>query len=207
MPQAFCTAGKKSASGLRGHLRTPWLRVLVFLTGLSLSSGLTAIEESYQLLILKSDKLLHVLKGERTVRSFKIALGKGGKGTKQRIGDNRTPIGVYKIMDFKSDSKFHFFMQIDYPNLLDAWYGYKNAVISAKEFKKIAFAFKGKKNPPQNTALGGYIGIHGLGETTEERLQIHHSMNWTEGCIALTNKEITTLREYVSIGTRVTIKE
>lgn len=167
----------------------------------------TAYEEAYRLLISKSDKQLHVIKGEHTVRSFSIALGKGGKGTKQKLGDNKTPIGVYKITDFKGDSKFHYFMQIDYPNLLDAWYGYKNAIISAEEFKKIAFAFKGKRKPPQNTPLGGYIGIHGLGETTNERLKIHEAMNWTEGCIALTNREITLLRQYVSIGTRVTIQE
>ncbi len=98
-------------------------------------------------------------------------------------------------------------MQLDYPNLLDAWYGYKNNVITAGEFKKIAFAFKGKQRPPQNTALGGYIGIHGLGESTREKLKIHEALNWTEGCIALKNGEINALRQYVSIGTRVTIKE
>ena len=185
----------------------PWIAHIILLSSLLFPFNVLAIDDTYQLLISKSEKLLHVVKGERTVRSFNISLGKGGKGTKRRLGDNKTPIGVYKIMDFKSDSKFHFFMQIDYPNLLDAWYGYKNSVITAKDFKRIAFAFKGRQKPPQNTPLGGYIGIHGLGETTDERLQIHEAMNWTEGCIAMTNSEITTLREYVSIGTRVTIRE
>ena len=98
-------------------------------------------------------------------------------------------------------------MQLDYPNLLDAWYGYKNNVITARQFKQIAFAFKGKQQPPQNTPLGGYIGIHGLGDSTKEKLKIHEAFNWTEGCIALKNSEINALRQYVSIGTRVTIKE
>lgn len=98
-------------------------------------------------------------------------------------------------------------MQIDYPNLLDAWYGYKNEVISAQEFKNIATAFKTRNIPPQNTPLGGYIGIHGLGETTEQKLLIHEGFNWTEGCIALTNEQMNDLRQYVSIGTKVVIKE
>ena len=166
-----------------------------------------AYDDNYQLVISKSDKELLVKKGDTTVKRFDIALGKGGKGTKQRLGDNKTPIGVYKITEFKADSKFHYFMQLDYPNLLDAWYGYKNKVINAYDFKKIAFAFKAKQKPPQNTPLGGYIGIHGLGESNAEKIKIHESFNWTEGCIALKNNEINKLREYVSIGTRVTIKE
>lgn len=166
-----------------------------------------AVEDSYQLEISKSEKELVVKKGDVTVKRFDIALGKGGKGAKLRIGDKKTPIGVYKITDFKADSKFHYFMQIDYPNLLDAWYGYKNRIITAREFKQIAFAFKDRQRPPQNTGLGGYIGIHGLGDSTRERLKIHETFNWTEGCIALKNNEINALRQYVSIGTRVTIKE
>ncbi len=166
-----------------------------------------ATEDDYQLEISKSEQELIVKKGDVLVRRFHIALGKGGKGTKQRVGDKKTPVGVYKITNFKADSKFHYFMQINYPNLLDAWYGYKNKIITAREFRQIAFAVKDRRRPPQDTALGGYIGIHGLGESTEKRLEIHESFNWTEGCIALKNSEINALRQYVSIGTRVTIKE
>ena len=60
--------------------------------------------------------------------------------------------------------------------------------------------------PPQNTRLGGYIGIHGVGEVTREKMKIHRAVNWTDGCIALTNKDINTLRKYVSIGTPVIIR-
>ena len=161
----------------------------------------------YDIEISKSDQQLLVKDGGRTVKQYRVAFGKGGKGTKRKLGDKKTPVGVYKIIDFKSDSKFHLFMQLDYPNLLDAWYGYKNEIITASEFKNIATAFKTKQKPPQNTPLGGYIGIHGLGEITEEKLLIHEGFNWTEGCIALTNEQINDLRQYVSIGTKVVIKE
>ncbi|MGH8120279.1 MAG: L,D-transpeptidase family protein, partial [Gammaproteobacteria bacterium] len=99
------------------------------------------------------------------------------------------------------------FMQLDYPNLLDAWYGYKNNIITATDFKRIATAYKTKQIPPQDTRLGGNIGIHGIGEANSEKLAIHEGYNWTNGCIALTNDQIIDLKKYVSIGTKVVIKE
>ncbi len=166
-----------------------------------------AKEPAYDVVISKSKQELSIKQGDQTVKQFRIAYGKGGKGTKRQLGDKKTPLGVYKIIKFKNDSKFYFFMQLDYPNLLDAWYGYKNKVISATEFKSIATAFKTKQAPPQDTQLGGYIGIHGLGETNGKKLFIHNDYNWTEGCVALTNEQINDLRQYVEIGTKVVIKE
>jgi murein L,D-transpeptidase YafK len=166
-----------------------------------------AIDNDYDILISKSKQQLNVVNGEQIVKQYRIAYGKGGNGTKRELGDKKTPIGVYKIVDFKDDSRFHYFMHLDYPNLLDAWYGYKNKTISADEFKKIAHAVKHRKKPPQDTRLGGYIGIHGLGNTTENKLKIHDEINWTEGCIALTNEQIDDLKKYVTIGTKVVIRE
>ena len=163
-------------------------------------------DDGYSLEIIKSERELRLKRGEQTLRTFRIAYGKGDNGPKRHLGDNRTPVGYYRILDFKPESKFYFFMQIDYPNLLDAWHGYQDQVISSAEFKQIALAFKNHEMPPQNTSLGGYIGIHGVGEDTKERMKIHQSVNWTEGCIALANEEINLLRLYVTKGTPVFIK-
>lgn len=97
-------------------------------------------------------------------------------------------------------------MQLNYPNLLDAWHGYKDRLISPSEFRQIAQSYKNQEMPPQDTRLGGYIGIHGVGEITDEKMKIHQAVNWTDGCIALTNEEINLLRKYVTIGTPVIIK-
>lgn len=166
-----------------------------------------AFGDPIDLVINKSSKELAVKQGDKIIKRYPVATGKGGVGTKRLIGDKKTPIGVYRIIDFKENSKFHFFMQLDYPNLLDAWYGYKNNVISAGEFKKITYAYKNDSKPPQDTRLGGYIGIHGIGEETDQKKQIHNGYNWTDGCIALTNEQINELKKYVSIGTRVIINE
>ncbi|MEX2352539.1 MAG: L,D-transpeptidase, partial [Gammaproteobacteria bacterium] len=135
------------------------------------------------------------------------ASGKGGDGTKRQMGDNKTPLGSYRIMEFNADSRFHFFMLLNYPNSVDAWRGYKNQLISAHQFKQIIIANKSNALPPQDTSLGGYIGLHGIGDETEDVLSVHDWHNWTEGCVALRNQEISELRNFVTIGTPVHIKE
>lgn len=166
-----------------------------------------ALAAPYSIEISKSAQELLVKNGDEIVRRFRIATGKGGSGTKRHSGDNRTPVGNYKIVDFNANSRFHFFMQINYPNAIDAWHGYKNELISAREFKEIIVADVNNALPPQNTSMGGYIGLHGVGDITAEKLSIHDRHNWTEGCIALTNEEISDLRNYVGIGTAVHIRE
>ena len=191
------------------HFKTTRQLQSVFITTLLmlLCSTSHAIGPDFDIVISKSRQELAVKKGDRIIKQYHISVGKGGDGTKRKLGDKKTPIGVYKIVDFKDQSKFHYFMQIDYPNLLDAWYGYKNNIISAAEFKEIAVAYKTRQKPPQDTKLGGYIGIHGLGDENDEKLQIHNGFNWTDGCIALTNEQITELKQFVAIGTKVTIRE
>jgi murein L,D-transpeptidase YafK len=161
----------------------------------------------YQILISKKNNELIVEKAGEVVKKYHIASGKGGKGTKRRQGDSKTPQGVYRIAKFKESSRFHYFIQLDYPNLIDAWYGYKNKTINSDDFKRIAAAYKNRETPPQDTELGGFIGIHGLGVQNEEKLTIHQEINWTEGCIALTNEEINDLRKFIDVGTPVIIKE
>ena len=161
----------------------------------------------YTIEISKSDRILVVKQDKKTVKQYAIAHGRGGKGTKIRSGDNKTPTGTYRAIDFKTNSKFHFFIQLNYPNPLDAWRGYRNEVISAAEFKRIILAYRRKSLPPQSTGLGGYIGIHGIGRMTAEKSEIHEAHNWTEGCIAVKNEEINELRKYITLGTKVVIRE
>ncbi len=161
----------------------------------------------YQIRISKKNKELILEKSGKVVKRYKISSGIGGKGTKRRQGDGKTPIGTYRILSLKDSDRFHYFMQLDYPNLNDAWYGYKNKIIDSAEFKKIANAYKQRRIPPQDTELGGFIGIHGIGTTTEKKLAIHENTDWTEGCIALTNEEIQELKKFVDVGTQVVIAE
>ena len=203
MSSLTCTINRKAAVALRVLSLSSVSIILCFTL---LTPEILLAEDEYSLEITKSAQELRLKHGEQTLQTFRIAYGKGDNAPKRQLGDNRTPVGFYRILDFRPESKFHYFMQIDYPNLLDAWHGYQDQLISSTEFKQIALAFKNHEMPPQNTRLGGYIGIHGMGENSTEMMKIHQSLNWTEGCIALTNEEITLLRQYVTKGTPVFIK-
>lgn len=164
-------------------------------------------EPDFALEIDKSDRVLVVKHGNRITRRFQIATGKGGLGDKRIRGDNKTPLGTYYVTDFNESSSFELFMRLNYPNLKDAFFGLKNRLITRAEFDRIVDALRMDQRPPQNTPLGGAIGIHGLGEETSERLKVHSILDWTQGCIALNNRDVNELRHYVKVGTKVVIRE
>jgi murein L,D-transpeptidase YafK len=183
----------------------PWLAVVLFFV--HPGSFPSAAASSYDIEIKKSKRLLIVREGEEVHKVYRISWGRGGPGDKHRFGDRKTPVGTYRVIGFNERSKFDFFIRLNYPNVKDAFYGLKSDVINRDEFDRIVRALRRDKLPPQDTALGGAIGIHGLGRETPEKLRIHQNLNWTEGCIALRNEEIHELRPYVNIGTRVVITE
>lgn len=187
-------------------LRKRHLGLLFFLCLISnMALAVSGHTGDYSLEIYKSDRLLLVKKNNLLQRSYKIAVGSGGRGHKSRDGDNITPVGVYQVVHFKENSRFHLFMQLNYPNSNDALRGLQRSVIQKYEFDRIIQQLKSHKVPDQRTSLGGSIGIHGIGNETKDRLTLHQIENWTQGCIAVTNEEIDELRTFVEIGTRVII--
>jgi murein L,D-transpeptidase YafK len=203
---------KRNDCNLHGWRRRHFTAVvasLLFCTALQ-GAPAVATDEAvarYALEVTKSRNELVIKEGDAIIKRYYAAFGRGGKGAKRRRGDDMTPVGAYRIMEFKADSPFYFFMLLDYPNLVDGWHGYRDRTIDASQFKAIATAYRAGSAPPQNTALGGYIGIHGIGESSPKKLDIHRSQNWTRGCIALRNEEVNELRAYVTRGTRVIIRE
>jgi murein L,D-transpeptidase YafK len=185
------------------HVYVVFLVAILNLVPWSLSS---ALEGDYELEIYKSKRMLVVKNGPKVERQFRVALGKGGDGDKHHAGDRRTPVGVYRISKLK-ESKFNHFMLLNYPNVKDAYYGYKDGVITREDFDRIVNAHNQHELPPQDTRLGGAIGIHGLAEESMEALEIQTHFNWTAGCIALENQDLAELKKYVGLGTRVVINE
>lgn len=184
------------------------IAIMITLSMMVLSCEALAKEDDYQddyrLVISKTKRTLEVWRSDQLIKTYKAATGKGGVGDKVRQGDGKTPLGNYKVTTLKSSGNFHYFIHLNYPNLADSLQGYENDIISANQFKQLAISYK-KKQPLQNTILGGYIGIHGLGFSTNKKLNIHENLNWTDGCIAVTNEEIMDILQYVNIGTDVII--
>ncbi len=164
-----------------------------------------ADSEAIEVVIVRWENKLLVRKNDKTLRTFKVAFGSGGRQPKMQEGDRRTPQGHYRIKDIRSSDKFYLFMHLDYPNMDDAKQALKDGRITRTQYRKILAAFIYNETPPQNTPLGGQIGIHGIGEETPDKLDIHAISNWTKGCIAMRNSEVRELAMWVDEGTPVII--
>ena len=170
-----------------------------------LSTESASASETVELVILRSEHKLVVKQDGIVLRTYKVALGSGGRNAKLREGDRTTPKGQYYISKVRDSDRFHLFLQIDYPNMDDAKRAFKNDLISRHQYQSIIRAHLDGRLPPQNTSLGGSIGIHGIGQETKDKLEIHQFADWTQGCIALRNSEIEELSRFVHIGTPVSI--
>ena len=183
------------------------LSALIIIILLSMWNLPVAAMGDYKLLIKRSEQRLVVKKDDQVVRSFHVALGCGGSQAKAGVGDRRTPKGDYHIVQVRDSDRFHMFIQLDYPSVRDAINALKAKRISKQEYRDILDAHIFGRLPPQNTRLGGAIGIHGIGVETKNKLEIHQLANWTQGCIALRNNEVEQLASYITKGTMVTITD
>jgi murein L,D-transpeptidase YafK len=146
---------------------------------------------------------LQVVQGNEVKRVFhNIAIGRNGSDFDHRQGDGRTPLGVFRVAWINPDSRFRLFFGLDYPNDDNAEAALRQKLIDFDTYYAIRKAHYLHELPPQDTALGGNIGIHGLGAANRF---VHERTNWTEGCIALTNEQIDELARWVRLGTRVVI--
>lgn len=124
---------------------------------------------------------------------LRIALSRSWSGTKLQAGDGRTPEGRYRICSKAPDGPFGYWLGLDYPNRQDAWGGRQAGRVSWLELTRWAWFWR--QEPPQNTGLGGQVGLHGGGTRHD----------WTLGCIALSDQDIKYLYEHIEIGTVVEI--
>jgi murein L,D-transpeptidase YafK len=179
------------------------LRIFLFLCCVCFSVAAWA-NENIWLLVDTTALKIEVKKGEKTLDTINdIAIGRGGAGFKTHRGDNITPYGEYRIGWVGERSSFHRFFGLNYPSAETAELALHKGVIDKYTYNRIIEAHRYHAVPPQNTPLGGQIGIHGLGRADEK---IHKSMNWTHGCIAMTNSQIDHLSRWVEPGTLVKIK-
>lgn len=132
-----------------------------------------------------------------------ISIGSGGVAAVHRRGDETTPLGTFHVAWIDRNGLYGTFYGLNYPSAPIARRAYAEGSISKAELESILRALRQHRLPPQNTALGGRLGIHGIGRGD---LRIHEAINWTDGCVALTNEEIAKLSRWIGIGTRVVIR-
>ena len=142
--------------------------------------SLQPLEGVSWILVEKSKRRLTVYVGDQVARIWPIALGRDPVGDKTREGDNRTPEGIFRVDRLNGASAYHLSLGLDYPQ---------------------------PKHRAQARALGvspgGDIMIHG---------QPNRSPfgklpgDWTAGCIALSDAEVTQLFAATAVGTVVEIR-
>ena len=177
----------------------------VFIACICCCTALAASSSAERWLLVDTRKeTLTVMNGDKAVDEFaNLAFGVRGAGKKQQRGDEITPLGSFKVSWFNPNSRYHYFIGLNYPNLDYATEAHQEGRINENTFRAIQRAHKVGRRPPQTTPLGGQIGIHGVGAGDPF---VHANVNWTNGCIALTNEQIERLVNWVKVGTRVEIR-
>ena len=136
-----------------------------------------------RILIEKNARRLMLISQGEVLKSYNIALGGNPIGPKERQGDNKTPEGTYVIDGRNKDSRFHLSLHISYPNERD-----KNR---AKEL---------------GVSPGGDIMIHGIKNGFSWVGDAHTEVDWTKGCVAVTDEEIEEISKLAPNGTIVEIR-
>lgn len=136
-----------------------------------------------KLVVIKSKRAMEAYSNGRVIKTYRISLGQNPLGDKVSEGDKRTPEGEYTINAKNRKSAFHKNLGVSYPNQTD--------LHEARE---------------RGVDAGGNIKIHGLKNGIGFIGKFHRLLNWTAGCIAVTDEEMDELYKKVEIGTPIIIK-
>jgi murein L,D-transpeptidase YafK len=136
-----------------------------------------------RVVVLKKERTLQLLNQGKVIKTYKVALGGDPVGPKTRQGDHKTPEGVYVLDSRNAHSQFYKSIHISYPSARD----------------RAAALEKG-------VSPGGDVFVHGLPKGYGWLGASHRAQDWTDGCIAVTNKEIDEIWLAVSNGTPIEIR-
>lgn len=131
------------------------------------SSVDAALPLADRVVVRKGERKLQLMRDGVMLRTFKIALGLRPEGHKQFEGDFRTPEGTYRLTRRNPNSEYFLSIQVDYPNSQD--------VARARR---------------QGLRPGGSIMIHGQPNTPKKSRDYYSNVDWTEGCIAVSNSDM-----------------
>ena len=146
------------------------------------STPATALRADH-VVVLKKERTLELFSQGKVIKTYKVALGGMPVGPKTTLGDHKTPEGVY-VLDFRNaHSQFYKSINISYPNENDR-----------------ALARKSGVSP------GGDIFVHGLPNGLGAIGPAHRLKDWTDDCIAVTDKEIDEIGRAMPDGTQIEIR-
>lgn len=151
---------------------------------------------------------MRLYEGGRVVGDYDISLGQG-EGDKQTQGDNRTPRGMYFVVqkkrgDFPGPYGAYFgghWIRINYPNRFDAARGRAAKLITPSQETTITSAWERRAQTVETTRLGGGIGFHGWARGWEDTGP--RRLSW--GCVVLHLKDLPDFYSRLPEGAMVVI--
>lgn len=164
-----------------------WLLALFCLSFVVVSQASTVVtldgKPIEKVLVLKSAHQLQLIADGKPLRTYRISLGKNPRGTKLMEGDKRTPEGFYWVDWRKVSDRFNLAMHISYPNVTDS-----------------------ARSRREGVSPGGMIMIHGTPDTYDYPENLFHTLDWTDGCIAMRNMDMREVWGLVPDGTMIEIR-
>jgi murein L,D-transpeptidase YafK len=136
-----------------------------------------------RVLVLKKERTLQLLSRGEVLKTYRVALGAEPVGAKSKLGDHRTPEGVYVLDSRNPHSQFYKSIHISYPNAQDR--------TAARQ---------------KHVSPGGDVYVHGLPNGYGWVRASHRLKDWTDGCIAVTNEEMDEIWNAVPDGTPIEIR-
>lgn len=140
-------------------------------------------EHADRIIVRKTEHKLYLLKDGQVLRSFRVALGLTPQGHKLREGDFRTPEGSYTLIERNPDSDFFLSIRISYPNQTDV-----------------------QRARGRGLAPGGGIMIHGQPNNPRHSSEYYRRMDWTNGCIAVSNSDMVDIWLMTTVNTPIEIE-
>jgi len=141
------------------------------------------IQKADAVLVIKSERRLYLMKNNELLEKFKVTFGGNPKGHKEAEGDEKTPEGHYRLGYKNLQSRFYKSIHISYPNRKDR--------ANAKRL---------------GVKPGGNIMIHGQKNGWEWATPLAQLFSWTNGCIALSNKDMDKIWMHVDPRTPIEIR-
>jgi len=121
-----------------------------------------------RVVVHKGERRLLLMHGGNIVRSYHVALGLSPTGQKERSGDFRTPEGSYRLERRNARSDYFLSIKVSYPNDSDQ-----------------------KRARLRHWNTGGSIMIHGLPNLLRHEPEYYQNHDWTDGCIAVSDADMT----------------
>jgi murein L,D-transpeptidase YafK len=150
----------------------------------------TMHKDKVLLLVDKSDYSVMVYYNQRAIRAYRAVFGPRPMEDKIREGDRCTPEGSFTIQNLNPRSQYNKFMLLSYPN--DS---------SKARFSRL----QAQGILPKSAKIGGSVGIHGIWPGGDDMIEM--GVGWTDGCVALRNRDVDELFAMVGVGTKVVIRK